>query len=84
MKLKMNTALFSYISFLALMGSLLNYHVFNPLQYRQLIASYVIWTTAMIFIRVRKIEEFSVDLDDKQVTLKSSKDEKKNNSTNIS
>lgn len=81
MKLKINTTLFSYISFVALMGSLLNYHIFNPFQYKQLIAAYTIWTTAMIFVRVRKIEEFSIDLDDRQVTIKGGTDDKKNRAT---
>lgn len=62
------------------MSSLLHFHI-NPLAWQQVLAAYIIWTTAMIFIRVKRIHELVVDLDDKNITLKGKGNDKQDKAT---
>lgn len=69
------TLLFAYISFLATLISLIYLHIF-PDRPTPTIVSIVFWTIALIIYRVRKIDKFSVDLDDKSFSIEGSDDEK--------
>lgn len=51
------------------MLSLLYFHI-NNISWKQTLAAYIIWTTSMVFARVKKIKELVVDIDDKNLTIK--------------
>lgn len=70
------TLFFAYISFIALMVSLVYLH-FNPNNMTPTLIATLVWSIALLIYRVRKIDKLSVDLDDKSITIEGSDDNKK-------
>lgn len=58
------------------MASLLYLHQF-PDQWMPTTAVYTVWVSAMIFHRIRRIDDFELDLDDKSIKIKADNDSNK-------
>lgn len=70
---KTNTSLFSHVSFWCLIASLSYLHG-SPEQWVPTLAVYTVWVSAMVFHRIRRIDDFEVDLDDKSLKIKADND----------
>lgn len=68
MKFKTNTSLFSHVSFWILVVSLGYLHT-TPDSWFPTAAVYGVWVTAMIFHRIRRIDDLEFDLDDKSIKI---------------
>lgn len=62
------TLFFAYISFIALMASLVYLH-FNPNNMTPTLIATLVWSIALLIYRMRKLDRVKFDLDDKSFEL---------------
>lgn len=70
------TMLFTYVSFLAVLLSLIYLHVYPDKPVPTLI-SILAWSISLLIYRIRKIDKVSIDLDDKSIEIEGSENNEK-------